>query len=410
MKKIEALIASVFLVLFFAAAAIAQEAGQWSFGLRGGASWPTNSWVNLKVTDTDGSTGNGKLRLKRPGPMVSGKLSYAWTDYFSLGLNGEWDTHKYGTKTIGLDCGFDDDHDGQDFGCEKGFKIGGGRLNTFSLMPFVEVRPMKFGDFSPYLNLGAGVNFNSVQWRFVTVGRAADTFALKVGGGFDYFLTKHLAFNTEVGYKRNEGGLRYAGVVNDAGEQEGVYARGRSHASTVSLLVGLRYHFPKPAGGIVQREKIVERERIVEKPVDRIVTKEVIKEVPVEKIVRVPEYITVERIVFSDIAFDYDKSTLTDLGKGRVYLIAQKLKDNKTIKVVVEGHTDFIGTDEYNQALGLRRANAVREELVRLGITVDRMTTASYGESQPLLDMQTDWARAVNRRVEFEVSGDVPKK
>jgi outer membrane protein OmpA-like peptidoglycan-associated protein/opacity protein-like surface antigen len=402
MKKIEALVAGVFVSLFFAAAALAQEAGQWSFGLRAGPSWPTDTWTKLTVTDTDGSTpGTGKFKLKT-GPMVSGKMSYALTDHFSLGLNGEWDTHKYGEKTICLDCNVP--------ASNETFKIGGGRLNTFSFMPFVEVRPMKFGDFSPYLSLGMGVNFNSIQWRFVSVGRAANTFAAKVGGGFDYFLTKNLAFNTEVGYKRNEGGLRYGGVVNDAGQLEGGYARGRSHASTVSLLFGLRYHFPKPAGGIVEREKIVERERIVEKPVEKIVTKEVIKEVPVEKIVKVPEYITVERIVFSDIAFDYDKSTLTDLGKGRVYLIAQKLKENKNVKVVVEGHTDFIGTDEYNQALGLRRSNTVREELVRLGISADRMTTASYGESQPLLDMQTDWARAVNRRVEFEISGDVPKK
>jgi outer membrane protein OmpA-like peptidoglycan-associated protein len=178
------------------------------------------------------------------------------------------------------------------------------------------------------------------------------------------------------------------------------------------VLGSLTYKWPRPKLTVMERivEKPVEKivERIVEKPVEKIVEKEVIKEV--EKVVtrEVPKILTVERMVFSDIAFDFDKATLTDLGKGRCYLIAQKLKENKNVKVVIEGHTDYIGTEEYNQALALKRANAVRQELIRLGIAADKMTTASYGESQPLLDMKTDWARAVNRRVEFEISGDVP--
>lgn len=399
MKKIEAVAVALFLTLSLPFAALAQEAGQWGIGLRAGPSFLTQTWGHLTVTDTDGSTpGTGSLKARTTGPMVSGKISHVLNDYFSAGLNVEWDVHKVPVKKLCLDCKSQSN---------ETFTLGGGRFNTMSLMPFVEIRPMRFGGFSPYLAAAAGMNMNWLDWQFADVARTTNTFGIKAGGGFDYFLTKNLAFNSEVGWKWNRGGLRYGGVAFDAGTPEGALAKGNSRGNTVSLLFGLRYYFPQAAGGVV--EKIVERERVVEKPVERLVEKEVIKEVPVEKIVRVPEYITVERIVFSDIAFDYDKSTLTDLGKGRVYLIAQKLKDNKNIKVVVEGHTDFIGTDEYNQALGLRRANAVREELVRLGISADRMTTASYGESQPLLDMQTDWARAVNRRVEFEISGDVPK-
>jgi outer membrane protein OmpA-like peptidoglycan-associated protein len=268
---------------------------------------------------------------------------------------------------------------------------------------------------SPYLSLALGGNFNWIGDRPSGPGLArglssdADhSFALKAGGGLDYFLTNNLAFNTEVGWKMNRRGhIRFAGVIDDFGQGEAGLAKARLRASTVSVLFGVRYFFPKPAGAIVEKpiEKIVTREVVKEVPV----VKEVIKEVPgPERVVEVPKYITVERIVFSDIAFDFDKATLTDLGKGRVYLVAQKLKENKSIKVVVEGHTDFIGTDEYNQSLGLRRSNAVREELTRLGISADRMSTVSYGESKPLLDMKTDWARAVNRRVEFEISGEVP--
>jgi outer membrane protein OmpA-like peptidoglycan-associated protein len=53
-------------------------------------------------------------------------------------------------------------------------------------------------------------------------------------------------------------------------------------------------------------------------------------------------------------------------------------------------------------------ASAVSEELAQFGISADRMSILSYGESKPPLDMQTDWAPAVNRRVEFEISGEVP--
>ncbi|MGH7834214.1 MAG: OmpA family protein, partial [Candidatus Binatia bacterium] len=74
------------------------------------------------------------------------------------------------------------------------------------------------------------------------------------------------------------------------------------------------------------------------------------------------------------------------------------------VLVVIEGHADSIGTDEYNLRLGMRRAETVKGELARLGIDAGRMSVASLGESQPLLPDQTDWARAVNRRVEFKVA------
>ena len=128
-------------------------------------------------------------------------------------------------------------------------------------------------------------------------------------------------------------------------------------------------------------------------------------QVPVEKIVvkEVPKIVEVERIVFPAVAFRFDSAELTELGKGQVYLAAQKLKEKSDLTIVIEGHADNIGSDEYNQKLGLRRAETVMKELAAQGVESERMSAASLGESKPLLAQGTNWARAVNRRVEFQV-------
>jgi outer membrane protein OmpA-like peptidoglycan-associated protein len=125
----------------------------------------------------------------------------------------------------------------------------------------------------------------------------------------------------------------------------------------------------------------------------------------VEKIVvkELPKHVEVERIVFPAIAFRFDAAELTDLGKGQVYLAAQRLKEKANITIAIEGHTDDIGNSEYNEKLGMRRAETVAKELASLGVDPGRMSAASVGEAKPLIGQDTGWARAVNRRVEFQV-------
>lgn len=133
----------------------------------------------------------------------------------------------------------------------------------------------------------------------------------------------------------------------------------------------------------------------------------VVVEVPVEKLVvkEVPKIVEVERILFPAVAFRFDSAELTDLGKGQVFLAAQRLKDKADLIIVIEGHTDTRGSDEYNQKLGQRRAQNVMSELSAQGIEPGRMSAASLGETKPLISQENDWARAVNRRVEFQVKG-----
>jgi outer membrane protein OmpA-like peptidoglycan-associated protein len=147
---------------------------------------------------------------------------------------------------------------------------------------------------------------------------------------------------------------------------------------------------PAPATSGAQ-ELPAERIRIVEVPVEKLVVKEV------------PKVVEVERFILPEVAFRFDSAEVTELGKGEIYLAAQRLKDKADIVIAVEGHTDSIGSEEYNQRLGMRRAQAVMKELAALGIDPGRMAIASQGKSKPLIEQETDWARAVNRRVELHV-------
>lgn len=130
-----------------------------------------------------------------------------------------------------------------------------------------------------------------------------------------------------------------------------------------------------------------------------------IVEVPVEKVVEVPKVIEVEKVVFPAVAFRFDSAELTDLGKGQVYLAAQRLKEKNDLTVVIEGHADKVGNEDYNRKLGQRRAQVVMGELSSQGIDPSRMSAASIGENTPLIDQDSQWARAINRRVEFQVRG-----
>ncbi|MCC6953234.1 MAG: OmpA family protein [Deltaproteobacteria bacterium] len=120
------------------------------------------------------------------------------------------------------------------------------------------------------------------------------------------------------------------------------------------------------------------------------------------------EAVEEQKVVFPDVAFEFDKSSLNALGKARVRQVSQMLSSMPSVNVVVEGHADIVGTDEYNQKLGMRRAEAVVKELSDLGVDKARMSPVSHGEGRPIFTEDADWARAANRRVQFSVQGATP--
>jgi outer membrane protein OmpA-like peptidoglycan-associated protein len=110
-------------------------------------------------------------------------------------------------------------------------------------------------------------------------------------------------------------------------------------------------------------------------------------------------------VYFPDVNFDFDARSLNGLGKSKAAQVGQMLAKDQSVRVVLQGHTDYKGSDQYNMKLGMDRAEAVRHELVALGVSPERLSTVSFGESQPLFAEQEDWARAANRRVEVHPDG-----
>lgn len=103
------------------------------------------------------------------------------------------------------------------------------------------------------------------------------------------------------------------------------------------------------------------------------------------------------------IHFDYDKAVIRDDAKPVLEANAAWLNRFKTVKILIEGHCDERGTEEYNLALGERRAKAAQDYLIMLGISPDRMRIISYGKSQPLDPGHNEAAWAQNRRDQFLV-------
>jgi OOP family OmpA-OmpF porin len=81
--------------------------------------------------------------------------------------------------------------------------------------------------------------------------------------------------------------------------------------------------------------------------------------------------------------------------------VARSLLDWPEVRVEVAGHTDSIGTEEYNEDLSYRRARAVKDYLVSEGVAADRMDVRGFGESRPIADNASEDGRAKNRRVEL---------
>ena len=99
--------------------------------------------------------------------------------------------------------------------------------------------------------------------------------------------------------------------------------------------------------------------------------------------------------------FEFDKSAVKSDQKANVAAVAEYLKGHGDNRVAVEGHTDERGTEEYNRALGERRALSVREMLLNLGIPADRVITRSFGEDKPAELGHDEAAWGKNRRGEF---------
>ncbi|MHB1214179.1 MAG: OmpA family protein [Thiobacillus sp.] len=106
-------------------------------------------------------------------------------------------------------------------------------------------------------------------------------------------------------------------------------------------------------------------------------------------------------LVLEGVNFDFDKAVIRPEGYAILDQDIAVLKEWGDVDVVVAGHADSTGTEEYNLGLSRRRAEAVRDYLVSKGVPAERLTIKAYGESQPVASNSTSEGRAKNRRVEL---------
>ena len=209
----------------------------------------------------------------------------------------------------------------------------------------------------PFVSAGfAHQNISNVPDR---TGRDHSTFA-NVGTGVKYYFTNNL-------YAR-------AGVEADYALDNGKW--------DYSALVGLGVNFGGNAGAVAPAPTPAPAPEPTPEP-----------EAPVAQVVRVE----------LDVKFDFDKSVVKPNSYGDVKNLADFMAQYPATNVEVAGHTDSVGPDAYNQKLSQRRADAVKQVLVKDGVAPSRVTAVGYGESRPVADNATEAGRAVNRRVEASV-------
>lgn len=284
--------------------------------------------------------------IENEGELYGAGVSYFLTDDVSLGLSyGEY--HDLTSDEAGA-------------GGHKDIK---GNLTSLDAVyhfgqPGVGLRPY----------VSAGVAHQSIG-QAARSGRDHSTFA-NVGTGVKYYVTENLFAKASVD-----------GMYNiDANEAEWMAG------------VGVGFNF---GGGAQQVAAVEPTPEPVLEPAPAPVA---------EPEVAAPEVVRVEL----DVKFDFDKARVREESYAEIKNLADFMQQYPQTTTVVAGHTDSVGTDQYNQRLSERRADAVRDVLVeQYGLENDRVSTVGYGESRPVADNSTDAGRQINRRVEAEVEAQV---
>ena len=104
--------------------------------------------------------------------------------------------------------------------------------------------------------------------------------------------------------------------------------------------------------------------------------------------------------------FDYDSAVLSQQTLSGLLFVADYLKSNPAVQILIEGHCDERGTRDYNIALGHKRAEAVRKQLARIGVDPQRITTKSFGKERPAMRGASPEAWAKNRRTIIRIRGE----
>lgn len=109
------------------------------------------------------------------------------------------------------------------------------------------------------------------------------------------------------------------------------------------------------------------------------------------------------KIVLRNVFFDVDKATLRKESEAELERLVELLNNNKSIKILISGHTDSDGNDDHNLRLSDARAKAVVDYLISKNIAGSRLTSKGFGETKPIMPNDTPENKQMNRRTEIEI-------
>lgn len=203
---------------------------------------------------------------------------------------------------------------------------------------------------------------------------------LNYGVGINYYLSDEIALRGDLRHLLGNGSGGTSNVEGTIG---------------VSYFIGKNQERPVPRGTETLRSSV---------PPEWIVIAEPVKESAEQILMPLPELANVkpqaEKMKIElHIHFDTDKTTIKKIYQEELSKVGEYLRKNPELRAIIEGHTDSVGSRAYNLELSKRRAERVKDYLVKLDVPSDRLTTVGYGLSRPVTDNQTEAGRAENRRV-----------
>jgi OOP family OmpA-OmpF porin len=299
------------------------------------------------------------------GIIFGGRLGYNFTKYFGIEIGGEFQHTNVGdtTKTNATEGQFNGSANNVDA--------------TFYYMDAI-VHLMPDSKFTPFIEAGIGGVHYSPR---ISHG---DMPAFNIGIGAKYALTDNIALRVDV----------QDFIVTEIMQET---------YNNIGVTAGIVFAF----GGQAKPEPVAKAEPIPEP----IVEPEPVVVVAPPPPPPAPKPVIIEKGRQTlDVKFDFDKSTIKGAYNDDINNLSKVMKDYPDLKIVIEGHTDSVGTNAYNKKLSQRRADAVKNYMVQKnGIDSSHISTVGYGEEKPIADNATAEGRAQNRRVEAAVDYIIEK-
>lgn len=267
------------------------------------------------------------------------------------------------------------------------------------------IKPFPSWRFSPYLNFGGGGVYYYIQ-NSAIAGQSKNNLNYKANAGFglEFFRTDKIILRFETDYNH-----LFTNKIDGNN-----YGSASKYDSYISLTIGISFLGRHKIDSVVKVSEVKQEIKIEPKLFEVIELPE-IKEKEYDFLTTAPAALKKLRtfvkkdfikfdsaLVMSDVLFATGKASLRPEAVPIIMATYYWMKLNPEVEIEISGHTDNVGGKDYNLRLSKRRADAIKDLLVFLGIESKRIKTTGYGFSKPIASNKTPEGRAKNRRVEFK--------